>query len=34
MRRAACAFVALLGLMVVKTRWRTTWGAALENVKI
>jgi NNP family nitrate/nitrite transporter-like MFS transporter len=25
---AALAVVGLLGLLMVKTRWRTTWGAA------
>jgi NNP family nitrate/nitrite transporter-like MFS transporter len=31
---AALAVVALLGLTAVKTRWRTTWGAALKTVRI
>ncbi|MEO5586685.1 MAG: nitrate/nitrite transporter [Novosphingobium sp.] len=31
---AALALVALLGLTVVKRRWRTTWGAALQGVRI
>ncbi len=31
---AALALVALLGLSAVKKRWRTTWGAAIQNVKI
>jgi NNP family nitrate/nitrite transporter-like MFS transporter len=31
---AGLAIVALLGLQVVKSRWRTTWGAALGDVRI
>jgi len=31
---AALAVVALLGLTMVKSRWRTTWGAALSNARI
>jgi MFS transporter, NNP family, nitrate/nitrite transporter len=31
---AGLAIVALLGLTSVKTRWRTTWGAAIQNVRI
>ena len=31
---AALAVVALLGLSMVKTRWRTTWGAALQGARI
>ena len=31
---AALALVALLGLTVVKSRWRTTWGAALQGARI
>lgn len=31
---AALALVALLGLSAVKKRWRTTWGAAIQNVRI
>jgi NNP family nitrate/nitrite transporter-like MFS transporter len=31
---AALAAVALLGLVSVKTRWRTTWGAALMAARI
>jgi NNP family nitrate/nitrite transporter-like MFS transporter len=31
---AALAIVALLGLTVVKRRWRTTWGAALIGARI
>ena len=31
---AGLAVVALLGLTSVKTRWRTTWGAAIQNVRI
>ena len=31
---AALAVVALLGLTAVKSRWRTTWGAALTNARI
>jgi NNP family nitrate/nitrite transporter-like MFS transporter len=31
---AGLAVVALLGLSVVKTRWRTTWGAAVQGVRI
>ena len=31
---AALAMVALGGLSVVKTRWRTTWGAAIAGVRI
>jgi NNP family nitrate/nitrite transporter-like MFS transporter len=31
---AALAVVALVGLMAVKNRWRTTWGAALQGVRI
>ena len=31
---AALAVVALIGLTLVKKRWRTTWGAAIQNVKI
>lgn len=31
---AGLALVALLGLTSVKTRWRTTWGAAIQNVRI
>jgi len=31
---AALALIALLGLTMVKARWRTTWGAAVQGVKI
>ncbi|MEY2926760.1 MAG: hypothetical protein RL367_1237 [Pseudomonadota bacterium] len=31
---AALALVALLGLTSVKRRWRTTWGAAIQGVRI
>ncbi|MDB5724772.1 MAG: major facilitator superfamily 1, partial [Novosphingobium sp.] len=31
---AGLALVALLGLTVVKSRWRTTWGAALQGARI
>ena len=31
---AGLAVVALIGLTVVKTRWRTTWGAALQGARI
>ncbi|MBB4640720.1 nitrate/nitrite transporter [Rhizorhapis suberifaciens] len=31
---AGLALIALLGLTSVKTRWRTTWGAAIQNVRI
>ena len=31
---AALALVALLGLTAVKSRWRTTWGAAIQGVRI
>ncbi len=31
---AALALVALAGLTTVKTRWRTTWGAAIQGVRI
>jgi len=31
---AALAVVALLGLTAVKSRWRTTWGAALQGARI
>lgn len=31
---AALALLALAGLSVVKTRWRTTWGAAIAGVRI
>lgn len=31
---AALAVIALLGLTLVKARWRTTWGAAVQGVKI
>lgn len=31
---AGLAVVALRGLTSVKTRWRTTWGAAIQNVRI
>lgn len=31
---AALAVVALIGLTLVKKRWRTTWGAAIQNVRI
>lgn len=31
---AALAVIALLGLISVKSRWRTTWGAALQGVRI
>ena len=31
---AALALVALIGLTSVKTRWRTTWGAALQGARI
>jgi NNP family nitrate/nitrite transporter-like MFS transporter len=31
---AGLAVMALLGLSVVKTRWRTTWGAAIQGVRI
>ena len=31
---AALALVALAGLTLVKRRWRTTWGAALQDVRI
>ncbi len=31
---AALALVALAGLTIVKSRWRTTWGAALQSARI
>jgi NNP family nitrate/nitrite transporter-like MFS transporter len=31
---AGLAVVALAGLTAVKTRWRTTWGAALQGARI
>ncbi|HKT85099.1 MAG TPA: nitrate/nitrite transporter [Novosphingobium sp.] len=31
---AALGVVALLGLTAVKSRWRTTWGAAIQGVRI
>lgn len=31
---AGLALIALVGLTSVKTRWRTTWGAAIQNVRI
>ncbi len=31
---AGLALIALLGLTVVKRRWRTTWGAALQGARI
>ena len=31
---ASLAVVALLGLTMVKTRWWTTWGAAVQGVRI
>ncbi|MGY4398159.1 NNP family nitrate/nitrite transporter-like MFS transporter [Sphingomonas sp. UYAg733] len=31
---AGLAFVALAGLSIVKKRWRSTWGAALDGVRI
>lgn len=31
---AGLAVVALLGLTMVKSRWRTTWGAAVQGVRI
>lgn len=31
---SALALVALLGLTLVKSRWRTTWGAALQGARI
>ena len=31
---AALALLALLGLTMVKARWRTTWGAALQGARI
>lgn len=31
---AALSVIALLGLIAVKSRWRTTWGAALQGVRI
>lgn len=31
---AALALVALAGLTSVKRRWRTTWGAAVQNVRV
>ena len=31
---AGLAVMALLGLNMVKTRWRTTWGAAVQGVRI
>jgi len=31
---AALAVIALLGLTTVKSRWRTTWGAAIQGVRI
>ena len=31
---AVLAIVALVGLTAVKKRWRTTWGAAIQNVRI
>jgi MFS transporter, NNP family, nitrate/nitrite transporter len=31
---AGIAVLALIGLMSVKTRWRTTWGAAVQGVRI
>ncbi len=31
---AGLAVVALVGLLSVKTRWRTTWGAALVSARI
>ena len=31
---AALALIALMGLTSVKKRWRTTWGAAIQGVRI
>ena len=31
---AGLAIVALIGLTVVKRKWRTTWGAAIQGVRI
>jgi NNP family nitrate/nitrite transporter-like MFS transporter len=31
---AAVALLALVGLSSVKRRWRTTWGAAIQGVRI
>jgi MFS transporter, NNP family, nitrate/nitrite transporter len=31
---ASLAVIALLGLTAVKSRWRTTWGAAIQGVRI
>jgi NNP family nitrate/nitrite transporter-like MFS transporter len=31
---AALAIIALAGLTSVKRRWRTTWGAAVQNVRV
>ena len=31
---AGLALVALVGLTAVKSRWRTTWGAALHGARI
>jgi NNP family nitrate/nitrite transporter-like MFS transporter len=31
---AGLAVIALLGLTIVKSRWRTTWGAAVQGVRI
>ena len=31
---AGLAVIALVGLTMVKARWRTTWGAALTNARI
>ena len=31
---AALAVIALVGLTMVKSRWRTTWGAAVKGVRI
>lgn len=31
---ASLAVIALLGLTLVKSRWRTTWGAAVQGVRI
>jgi NNP family nitrate/nitrite transporter-like MFS transporter len=31
---AALALIALVGLTSVKKRWRTTWGAAIQGVRI
>jgi NNP family nitrate/nitrite transporter-like MFS transporter len=31
---AALSLTALLGLTSVKKRWRTTWGAAIQGVRI